>query len=194
MSFHSSSSQYASSNPDSEHSSPSTAPSSIHACADSDEEHFEALQRDMGGFVSGLIKRIKKQEETEILLRAWSTRCETLEGEVVRLSKVCQQLEAEKAAKATAPELKVSLSAPLSRRHLFTFRASAAPRPFGFAHSLLLLLLLDSRNRLRMERQVVVSQDIDQPSSPCYPSNRPQQEHEVRLRFDLSLRRSSQRS
>ncbi|ORY55327.1 hypothetical protein BCR35DRAFT_310095 [Leucosporidium creatinivorum] len=114
MSFHSNSSQYASSNADSDHSSPSTAPSSIHACADSDEEHFEALQRDMGGFVQGLIKRMKKQEETEILLRAWSTRCETLEGEVLRLDKLVKQLEAEKAATAAAT---ASKSSPTSALH-----------------------------------------------------------------------------
>lgn len=179
----SNSSQYASSNPDSEHS---TAPSSIHASADStDEEHFEVLQRDLGGFVQSLMKRIKKQEESDILLSAWSTRCMTLETEVVRLSRMVQQLEAEKVAQA-APEVKVS-SKFQSALHLLILVASAVSRPLGCTScSPRIVFILDRGDLMRLERQGVDPQSLCQPSRPCHSSNRPQQEHEVRLRPRLA--------
>lgn len=177
MSSHSNSSQYASSNPDSEHSSPSTAPSSIHACADSDEEHFQALQRDMGGFVSGLISRIKKQDETDIMLRAWATRCSALEEEVLRLSRVVQQLEAEKEATSRATEEKVSDLIVLDTRVLIYTLSAGDLRPPSRPPSSRwprIPLLFKSRDALRMERQVLVSQNFHRPQGALHPSNRPQ--------------------
>lgn len=185
-------SHYASSNPDSDHSLPSTAPSSLHACAD--EEHFEALQRDMGALVQGLMGRIKKQEDTDILLRAWSTRCETLESEVARLAKVVQQLEAEKAAMTNSLETKVSrhTSQSLDRSLISCGSPGARRIDFGRSPQRRNVPLVDSRDRLHLERHVMVSQSVHQASRACCPSNRPQQEHEVRPRLCPPLRRPSQ--
>ncbi|GAA5876518.1 hypothetical protein JCM8547_009413 [Rhodosporidiobolus lusitaniae] len=69
--------------------SPSSVASASSFCFEADDSYFQ-LRTSSDAFVQHLLKN-KKENETA--LAAWRVRCETLEGEVLRLSNLVAQLE-----------------------------------------------------------------------------------------------------